>query len=214
MTQHIVIHTLGTYTHLGRTSYCSHSTINQGPLEHFTHTFIWTNTILQALHTALTLAGTTHTHKRSWLKQSQLPIHTHSYSLPLPFHWKQKTSSMQAVQQRGWACSGPGLTCSCCYRDPATGWYEALLCPLHGKVIETSTQSFCLFKSLWCCTIWMTNQFWHAASLNCSGTMASQDPSVRLSHEHKAIWWNVILEFSLENICSFAHISATPLIFA
>lgn len=138
MTQHIVIHTLGTYTHLGRTSYCSHSTINQGPLEHFTHTFIWTNTILQALHTALTLAGTTHTHKRSWLKQSQLPIHTHSYSLPLPFHWKQKTTSMQAVQQRGWACSGPGLTCSCCYRDPATGWFEAPLCPLHGKVIETS----------------------------------------------------------------------------
>ncbi|XP_029565192.1 protein PRRC2B isoform X2 [Salmo trutta] len=54
---------------------------------------------------------------------------------PLPGHYtQQKTSSMQAVQQRGWACSGPGLTCSCCYRDPATGWYEALLCPLHGKV--------------------------------------------------------------------------------
>ncbi|XP_031665480.1 protein PRRC2B isoform X5 [Oncorhynchus kisutch] len=54
---------------------------------------------------------------------------------PVPGHYtQQKTTSMQAVQQRGWACSGPGLTCSCCYRDPATGWFEAPLCPLHGKV--------------------------------------------------------------------------------
>ncbi|XP_019908892.2 protein PRRC2B isoform X2 [Esox lucius] len=54
---------------------------------------------------------------------------------PLSGHYtQQKTSSMQAVQQRGWACRGPGLTCSCCYRDPATGWFEPLLCPIHGKV--------------------------------------------------------------------------------